>query len=477
MRKSSKLRIFTALCAAAVLAGCLTVLGVSADTTAVTDTLIEDFEDAAHVANWHQGIAGATMTQDTSVKHAGNASGRFENTTNNGLTGDGKNADVVNFDLSGFEKIRLYVKNPGDTDVALLFQIYLANYKETGSNPHLAIINVPAQSDFTAYDVVLADMTLKGAETTMADQPKESWKILEYDLAPASPGLYTLYVDDITAIAPADDTPVVRDSELVWDMEDKTLIDQLVTDPNIQTTEQKQSTEFKRSGNASLYWKNSKGNYGALGNLVAFANKDTTGYDRIRFYVYNPGDYPVLVQCQLAVKAFGTTAIYVAEAEVPAVNGFVPLDFALSAFDLKPGSTAGAQKLLGNTEDGARVIYDIGLVFNSRERDVLYLDDAMLITDAYAAEHEKDEIVPVRPDGGESSAPSGDSEPGSQPEPDSKPESKPESDDTPTSSAPAGSEESRVSPDTGVPGVGAAVIGLLLVSAAGVWTAGRKRKE
>ena len=77
MRKSSKLRIFTALCAAAVLAGCLTVLGVSADTTAVTDTVIEDFEDAAHVANWHQGIAGATMTQDTSVKHAGNASGRF----------------------------------------------------------------------------------------------------------------------------------------------------------------------------------------------------------------------------------------------------------------------------------------------------------------------------------------------------------------------------------------------------------------
>ena len=678
MKNSKQVRILTVLMAIAVLLGCLTVAAIGAGATAtVNDTIIEDFEDAAHVANWHQGVAGATMTQDTTVKHAGNASGKFENTYNNGLTGDGKNTNVVNFDLSGFEKIRLYIKNPGDADVALLFQIYLANYQSTGSMPHLAIINVPANTDFTAYEIVLADMVLKGTESTMDAQAKENWKILEYDLAPASPGLYTLYVDDITAVAPVAAEPTVpvdtviegfEDAALVssnwyqnivpaqagtmtqdtsvknsgnasgkfvtttdygltgnstsftavdltgyeklrvyfknpgntdvtvrmglaladflstrraycadftiranseftayevaiadmkqlmngqptettlaqsgeseaafkgifelsftvaspgtytlyvdditivapatsapseeessdvvseeessdvtseeesstvpveegmlpvWDMEDKALIDQLVTDPNIQTTEQKQSTEFKRGGSASLYWKNVKGNYGALGNLVAFNGKDMTGYDAIRFYVYNPGDYPVMVQCQIAVKAFGITAVYVTESEAPAVNGFVPVDFDLDKFELKAGSTAGAAKLLDNPEADALVIYDIGLVFNSRERDELYLDDAMLVTDEYAAKHENDEVVPVKPAQGTTG--------------EEKPTEGEGSDSTTGSAEETTSTdavESSDSPDTGV-NAGATLLGLglLACSFAGVWLTSRKKQK
>lgn len=77
-------------------------------------------------------------------------------------------------------------------------------------------------------------------------------------------------------------------TQLIWDMEDKAVISQLITADSQKATIA-QSTQYKRGGNASLMFVNS-GRSGLMGNITPFVDVDLTGWDKIRFYINNPTD-------------------------------------------------------------------------------------------------------------------------------------------------------------------------------------------
>lgn len=366
-----------------------TVSAAGETTPEVETTVLEDFEDAGRVAAWTQ-VAGATMVQDTTHHHNGNASGLVSAVSNNGITADGTNLKDVC--LNGYEKLRLYMKNPG-AEFQLLVQFYLTNYQETGSMPYVAVLDVKNSDDFIAYDIVLKDMTHKTAGTALSAET--DWTILEFGLAFGTQGLHQVYVDDITAVAPEkQEEPTLEVPKLVWDMEDKTVIDSLIT-ADVQKSDFSQNTEYKRSGNASLFWKNSGGNYGALGNMTPFVDVDLTGYDAIRFYIYNKTDYPITIRFQF----LSLNAVYLQDVEVPVSKGFTPVDFDLDKFELMAGYS-GPAKFTDNTDPAAWIIKDAGTVFTGRMRsEEMYIDDVMLVTDEWLQEHVNDPVQPVEPGG------------------------------------------------------------------------------
>ena len=424
----------------------------------VETTVLEDFEDADRVAAWAQ-VAGATFVQNTDHHYNGNASGLLSIVTNNGLTGS-MNL-LSNVSLNGYETLRFYAKNPGAGTFQVLVQIYLTNYQQTGGQPYVAIVNIEPSETFAAYDIALKDMTHKISGETLSKEA--DWTILELDFASPAPGLYQLYVDDITAVAPEkapesssqpeSSAPEEQEgAKLVWDMEDKAIIDSLVT-VDAQKSDFSQNTEYKRSGSASLFWKNSGGSYGVLGNMTKFVGVDLTGYDAIRLYVYNKTDYPITMRVQFC-GASGTA--YLRDMEVPVSKGFTPVDFDLDDFELMAGHS-GPAKFTDNTDPAEWVIKDIGFVFTGRLRsEEMYIDDITLVTDEWRQAHANDPVQPVDP--GESSDPKDD--PASDPKDDPKDDPKP--------------------PETGVPfGWAALIVGAVGATAMGatLWADKRRKQE
>ena len=122
-------------------------------------------------------------------------------------------------------------------------------------------------------------------------------------------------------------------TKLVWDMEDKAVIDQLIT-ADAQKANFMKSTQYKRSGTSSLLFVNASNN-GLMGNITPFVDMDMTGYEAIRFYIYNPGSTEVVLRYQFAGGVANGTPYYLDVAVQPGTD-FVAVDFDLDKFEVLP---------------------------------------------------------------------------------------------------------------------------------------------
>ena len=396
VRRNIKLCV-ALLTVVALLGGMLAVIpAIAADT--VTETILEDFEDAAHVSNWYQGIAGATMTQNTTETYAGNASGRFENSRDSGFTGDGKNTDVVNFDLSKYEKMRLYVKNPGDTDVSLIFYIYLPNYQSIGGH-FRAYLEVKAHTDFTAYEFALADMVLETDLTTkMETQAKENWKILEYGLIPATVGLHTLYVDNITAVSPVGTKPEEPEEPgksvetILEDFEDAAHVSNWYQ--GIAGATMTQNTTETYAGNASGRFENSRDSgFTGDGKNTDVVNFDLSKYEKMRLYVKNPGDTDVSLIFYIYLPNYQSIGGHFrAYLEVKAHTDFTAYEFALADMVLETDLTT---KMETQAKENWKIL-EYGLIPATVGLHTLYVDNITAVSPVGTEPEEPD--IPDEPD-------------------------------------------------------------------------------
>ena len=166
-------------------------------------------------------------------------------------------------------------------------------------------------------------------------------------------------------------------TQLIWDMEDKSVISQLIT-ADAQKATIVQSTQYKRNGEASLMFVNT-GHNGLMGNIVPFVDVDLTGWDTIRFYVNNPTDMEAGLRFQFCGGMTGNTPYYLDVEEIPAhTDGFIAVDFPLADFQAIEYIAQG--KFYDLAQPYEYVIADSALIFigpNTGER--LYIDDVMLV--------------------------------------------------------------------------------------------------
>ena len=165
-------------------------------------------------------------------------------------------------------------------------------------------------------------------------------------------------------------------TKVIWDMEDKAVIGQLIT-ADAQKATMVQSTQYKRSGAASLMFVNT-GHNGLMGNIVPFLDVDLTGWDIIRFYVCNPTDREAGLRYQFCGGMTGNTPYYL-DVEIPAqTDGFIPVDFPLKDFEAIEYIAQG--KFYDIAQPYEYVIADSALIFTGPETgERLYIDDVMLV--------------------------------------------------------------------------------------------------
>ena len=166
-------------------------------------------------------------------------------------------------------------------------------------------------------------------------------------------------------------------TQVIWDMEDKSVISQLIT-ADTQKATIVQSTQYKRNGSASLMFVNT-GRSGLMGNIIPFVDVDLTGWDTIRFYVNNPTDMEAGLRFQFCGGMTGNTPFYYDAKEIPAhTDGFIAVDFPLAEFQAIEYIAQGSFYDLAQPYE--YIIADSALIFlgpNTGER--LYIDDVMLV--------------------------------------------------------------------------------------------------
>lgn len=166
-------------------------------------------------------------------------------------------------------------------------------------------------------------------------------------------------------------------TKLVWDMEDKAVIDQLIT-ADAQKANFMKSTQYKRSGTSSLLFVNASNN-GLMGNITPFVDMDMTGYEAIRFYIYNPGSTEVVLRYQFAGGVANGTPYYLDVAVQPGTD-FVAVDFDLDKFEVLP--YIGEGKFVDIAEAYEWIVMDSALIFAGEEPNPsakVYIDDVMLV--------------------------------------------------------------------------------------------------
>ena len=172
-------------------------------------------------------------------------------------------------------------------------------------------------------------------------------------------------------------TAAEETTKLIWDMEDKAVIDQLVT-VDVQKANFMKSTQYKRSGTSSLLFVNATNN-GLMGNITPFVDMDMTGYEAIRFYIYNPGSTEVVLRYQFAGGVANGTPYYLDVAVQPNTD-FVAVDFDLDKFEVLP--YIGEGKFVDLAEPYEWIVMDSALIFAGEEPNPtakVYIDDVMLV--------------------------------------------------------------------------------------------------